>query len=396
MNLHQPMNWARLAPGQSDRYAAQPFSDPQHALSEVDVNAIRSAGFDFVRLTIDPGPFLQLTDKDLANLDDLLLARVQQLLRANLTVIVDFHPNPQVKAYAPDAFVGRGDPDVPRAHLQMLQRLAPRLAALDRCHVLLEPLNEPPSAANAKGAADWQAELEAQYSAVRAVAPQLRLVLPGGQAGWISGLVRLDPRPFRADRNVLYTFHYYFPFEFTNQSNPAMPWVAPLAELRYPARRTSLVESLNESRRRLARSKLSAQDQRRELMRAARIATAYWRSGFGPATISRDFEQVAAWARRNGVAPDQILLGEFGVVRNDGPYAGAADPDREAWLTDVRREAERRGYSWAIWQYRGTGGMGIAEATRGYDIDPMVVRALGLRLVKSPPAGDQARASTSR
>src|SRR5271155_4217692 len=56
--IHDAMNWATMRQG-NKLYAFPPFSDAKHALSQGELTIIRRAGFDFVRLTIDPGPFLQ-------------------------------------------------------------------------------------------------------------------------------------------------------------------------------------------------------------------------------------------------------------------------------------------------------------------------------------------------
>jgi hypothetical protein len=57
----------------------------------------------------------------------------------------------------------------------------------------------------------------------------------------------------------------------------------------------------------------------------------------------------------------------------------ASDPkSQEAWMRDVRTEAERRGFRWALWALSGYGGMALVETDGSTRLDPVSLRALGL------------------
>jgi endoglucanase len=79
------------------------------------------------------------------------------------------------------------------------------------------------------------------------------------------------------------------------------------------------------------------------------------------------------------VAPSRIFLGEFGVMKSEGLRQAARAADRLQWFADVRAEAEARGFFWAAWVYRGTGGFGLTEDVRDVNIEPGIIAALGLK-----------------
>jgi endoglucanase len=67
-----------------------------------------------------------------------------------------------------------------------------------------------------------------------------------------------------------------------------------------------------------------------------------WGSAEDRRRVTRDFDVIAAWAADAGYP---IYLGEFGVY--DRADMGA----RARYLSFVAREAERRGWTWAYWQF---------------------------------------------
>jgi hypothetical protein len=59
--IHNMMNWAAVEPSDPNRYVFPAFVGPNYETSDALLRNVAAAGFDFVRLTIDPGPFLQFT-----------------------------------------------------------------------------------------------------------------------------------------------------------------------------------------------------------------------------------------------------------------------------------------------------------------------------------------------
>lgn len=117
---------------------------------------------------------------------------------------------------------------------------------------------------------------------------------------------------------------------------------------------------------------------------AAAKVSAYLASGLDRASIAKAFDEVGDWARRNGVASDRIFLGEFGATRSYDNHRAGDTLSYEAWIRDVRSEAEARGFGWAIWALTGTGGMAIVATDGGTSLDPGTLRALGLKDPSAP------------
>lgn len=376
LNIHNVMNWARLQSPSATTYFYPAFADNRHKIDAGELRAIRNAGFDFVRLTVDPGPFLQFQGAQRAGVDDVLLDRVKMIRAQDLSVIVDFHPNEQNPAYAPLKLVADAHSTLFAQYRDMLARTAKALAGLHDARIWLEPMNEPQIGWNAEDDGRWQAMLEDIYRNIRAVAPQLGLILTGGTGGSPEGLLALDAVPFAADPHATFTFHYYYPYAFTHQSIGPRKF---LSGVPYPAHREALPGALQALRERINAFQLAPAPTSSALAESERALRAYFAAGFDRAAMRKGFDEVAQWAARYSIGRGRILLGEFGVVRTYGGYHGARDEDRARWLRDVRQEAESRGYEWAIWVYRGEGGMAIlGDRESPLRLDEVTLAALGL------------------
>ncbi len=379
ISIHHALNWANMPAGAGAQYVFPPFSDPTHVLAQADLNRIRSAGFDFVRLTVDPGPFLQFVGTQRDALDEILLARINMILQSGLNVIVDFHPNNQNPAYRPLALIQSVDSPLFKAYVEAVARTARLLRTLPSERVMLEPMNEPQVGWDASGNGKWQAMIQSIYGKVRQAAPSLTLVLTGGSGGSASGLLALDAAPFASDPRVTFTFHYYLRYEFTHQSVDANAETRFLSAVPYPADSRVEGESFQSLANAVAQSNLNSQEKAAALAAGKKSLAAYFASGFDRSAIDSTFGKIADWADRSGVSRSRILLGEFGVARTYGDHRRAHDSDRERWLTDVRQLAEGYGWAWAVWAFRGEGGMALAQDDRpGAPLDVVALRALGL------------------
>ncbi|WP_460448006.1 glycoside hydrolase family 5 protein [Alsobacter sp. SYSU BS001988] len=383
-SIHNMMNWARVDPADKDRFAFPPFSGKTYETPDAILVNLSKAGIDFIRLTVDPGPFLQFEGERRVALDAMLRAAVRRLLDHGFAVIVDFHPVSQVPAYAPELITKAIDGPLFLAYAQLMARTAGLLAEMRSPRLALELMNEPQYGWDGATAARWQAMLVTLHAKARAAAPLLPIVLSGARGGDKDGLLALDPAPFRGS-DVWWTFHYYAPHVFTHQGvkgdqGEARYWRY-LSNLPYPAGGGDRAAVLDRVARNVAEDTSLNVLQRGVALRGAKAAAAaYMDSGFDRRAVWRDFRAVADWASRHGVDPARILLGEFGVTRTYGPYRASDDAAREAWLTDVRVEAEANGFAWAIWAVTGYGGMALVETDDAVSFDPVQLRALGLRV----------------
>ena len=383
VGIHSMLNWGALEPGKPDRYAQRPFAGPDYEVSDALLGRVAEAGFDFVRLTVDPGPFLQLTGSARDALDAHLLAVVRRLQSFGLTVVVDLHPNGQIAAYDGQALIASAEAPIFRAYVELVRRTARLLAGLKDPRLAFELMNEPPYGYDPESRLRWQRMLEALHRAARTEAPNLTLILTGSHGGDREGLQALDPTPFR-DSRVLYSFHYYEPHDFTHQGVPddrlSGRYRQYLSELPYPSGSVprAMVEDAARSNIAGDRDLNAATRLLVRRMAAARVS-AYLDADRDRDAIAGDFEVVSAWARRHGIPGDRIFLGEFGATRSYDDHRAADPISYENWIGDVRREAEARGFGWAIWALTGTGGMAIVDTDGGNDLHAGTLRALGLK-----------------
>jgi len=131
IGISHAMAWARVEPGPARAFAFPAFSDPDNALTAAALLTLRRTGFDFVRLAVDPGPFLQFQGERRAALDRMLLDRVNLILAAGLSVIVDFHPSDIHPDYTAEALTADIDTPPFQAYLRLLERTS---ALLDGLH----------------------------------------------------------------------------------------------------------------------------------------------------------------------------------------------------------------------------------------------------------------------
>ncbi|TIT91295.1 MAG: glycosyl hydrolase, partial [Mesorhizobium sp.] len=91
LNLDQWTTWTGEEKW-NDPNAILPYPEWRKFLKEDDLKALKDAGFDFLRMPVDPSPFL--SEETLALRDDLyasVLDSARMINRAGLKVIVDMH-----------------------------------------------------------------------------------------------------------------------------------------------------------------------------------------------------------------------------------------------------------------------------------------------------------------
>jgi endoglucanase len=380
--IHNMMNWATVRDTEPKQYIVPAFVGPAYETPDALLRNVAAAGFDFIRLTIDPGPFLQFSGADREGLDRHLVAVVERFLSHGFCVIVDFHPNDQVAEYAAERLVRSIEDPVFHAYVGLVKRTAGLLAGFQTDRVALELMNEPQYGWDQTTAERWQRMLEQLHGAARSAATNLLIVLTGARGGDDKGLIAVDPRPFAGSR-VLFSFHYYKPYEFTHQGvKSAQPsaWTWQfISGLPYPAQAGDpdrVWHGIEQNI--LADNALDPAGKRRALRDVRERVASYIAGGFSRKDVAADFDVVADWAKRYRIDPHSILLGEFGVTRTYGNYRASDPASQEAWMRDVRSEAERRGFRWALWALSGYGGMALVEKDGSAALDPVSLRALGL------------------
>ncbi len=358
-----------------DAQAMLPFPEWRRFMGEADLERLKDAGFDFLRMPVDPSPFL--SDRTAALRADLfasVLESARLVNRAGLKVVVDLHLMPSGGNGVTGMNEVMGDPALFDRYVEFVRAMARTLSGEDPRFVALEPMNEPVTDCEGEGADSWPQRLRRLFAAARASATRLTLVLSGACYSSGAALARVVPGAI-PDDNVIWTFHSYQPFLLTHQGATwAGDFIRYVTGLPYPPTavpRAELDEALAAVRRTI---EAEAPPTRRADMLAyldGQIATIDTGEKLR-ADMEAPFEAVAAWAKANGISPQNVMLGEFGMIRQEygNPYV-VPGRYRAAYVRDMIGIAEKHGFSWAIWSYGGT--FGIVDAFDGDKAAPEVM-----------------------
>ncbi len=374
LNLDQWVTW----PGEdqwSDAKAILPYPEWRKFLKEDDLKALKEAGFDFLRMPVDPSPFL--SDQTEALRDDLyasVLDSVRMINRAGLKVIVDMHLIPAGGSRKIGMAEVMDDPQTFDRYVDMVRKMGRTLAGEDPKKVAFELMNEPIVDCDSDGTSLWPARQQKLFAAARSSATKLTLVLTGACYSAASSLEKIDPKAI-PDDNVIWTFHSYDPFLLTHQgatwAGDFIPYVTGLPYPLTAVPKAQLDVTLDTIR---ARIKAEAPWTRQSGLLAyldEQVA-----SMDSPdkllGLMDAPFTKVDAWAKANGIKPENITLGEFGMIRQEYGNAYVMPAEyRAAYVKDMAARAEAHGFSWSVWSYGGA--FGIVDAFNGDKAEPDVM-----------------------
>lgn len=370
----------REYPAPRTDYAWPPFERDRPVPTPRDLARLRQAGLDFIRIPVDPGPFLAARQHERILLLDQLFEAVREALSADLSVVVNIQANTATHYYTPARMMADTAAPLYSAYKDLAITIAARLAHFDLARVALEPVNEPPQACDSTTWSTVQTDL---LAGIRAEAPGLTLVATGSCGSMIAGLTALDPAPLSDLEPLLFTFHFYEPYLFTHQGAPWMsePIYRSLNAVPWPASAGSLDKTLAAVRAQMATDVQTP----RAAKHAAYLETEKALKVYFDAQPARPFidhylAMAQAWGRRHGIAPARLLMGEFGALRSGGRYVAAAAADQARYIRDVRESAESFGFPWAFWNL--FDGMGMMDDTT-HAFDPAITNALGLTLPRN-------------
>jgi len=384
VSIHEWLNWSPLEPDGSYRWppyrpVAEWLSGGRPLSDWPDTDpfaAIRALGFDYVRLTVDPGPLLASSGVRRQEALAVLADAVRMLLAADLKVVLNLHSVSQVKQYGMDIVNGPAGSEAIAGYIAMTADVARMLAPLGAERVAFEPYNEPAHyPCDASGSEDWQQIMTATVAAVRAVSPELTLVATGGCGGSVTGLT--DLRPDFDDPNLLYSFHMYEPHSFTHQRAESEADFA--SGLPWPASAGSAELTVEMLKAHMMAAGLSEAEQARNLAAVGGAIEEYFAEDWGEAQVTARIGEAVAWAKANSIPPERLFMGEFGaILMSPDGRMGAFNADRLRYLTAVRQAAEAHGIPWAIWEYSNPYGMSVIVPTGKAEPDREMLRALGL------------------
>ncbi len=354
-----------------------PYKDERGAQDLATLKALREAGFDTVRLPVDPAPFIVFKDERRTAVYAMLFETLARIETAGLNAIIDIHPNSRHAVWGQNAVIASAEAPAFTAVEEVIGDMAGRLKG-HTSRVALELLNEPRLKCKGREQALWQEMAQRLATKARSANPELTLIITGACISTPEGLMALDPAPFAKGRTV-YTFHFYEPFSFTHQGAQFIPWpdkyldgVPWPAHIRPISEPAALLEVQIETQ-----NKLTYLERTAARAKAMHNLERYYAQKADQSLIDKRFREVANWAQEHGIAPQSIFIGEFGVLRREQGKPGAFCGDRARWLRDVRQTAESYGFAWSYFNYDGPFGL-VKEGTRS-DFDPSLLASLGLR-----------------
>lgn len=296
-------------------------------MTAADFQAIKNAGFNHIRLPLDP--FAVWNGTNTGGLDEQIMVKYVNAINLatskGLGVIVDAHPTD-------NAYLNKlnTQPTKMTEFKNFWAKLAIRLKSTNPEMVYFEILNEPAFS----NLAMWWGKQAEIVSLIRAVMPNHTfLVGPDGYATWD----RLITRPVIADKNIVYKIHFYEPEPFTHQGANWMSWGQwnLLQNVPYPLNSSNYAQGLTQVTDNSFRT----------------FVANFAAKNYDAAKIRSIFDQVGAWSRTKGVP---VIVNEFGVMRS------VNEADRLNWLNDVSSAAKANGIGWCMWDY--VGGFGVADS----------------------------------
>jgi hypothetical protein len=319
--------------------AGSSFGSPTY-MSDFELDELRRVGFTFVRLPITPSEIQGHDGKLEPAKVQILIDEVRRLQTRGLgVVIVPVHEQWKLDSSEEDR----------QKLIAFWQQLAPSLGVLNSRLTFPEFVNEP----NFRNPTDW-ADLQSKLlRLVRKALPATTVVLSG--VGWsnIDGLRALTPV---ADRNVIYTVHYYEPPALTAEGN----WdktidKQTMRQLPFPVGDPERCQAL-------------ARGEKATIY----VVRNYCDEGWRASTIHARIKEAADWGRANKAI---VNVTEFGNLPADHDLSS-----KVAYAAAVRTAIEQEGLGWGLWAYDDSIGFNLPYKARSEEprMDPRLLSALNL------------------
>ena len=304
--------------------------EPIMRITSADIRLIKSMGFEFVKLIVNPQPLMSDNRLDVKK-REYVNEIVDLVVRERLPVVVCIHPEWEFKRTV------LADRVAFAQFLLFLQDLSEYLAAHWQPQQLaLQLMTEPVT-----DRIPWN-ELQPQlWQVARRALPGHTLILAGDQVGSIEGLITTKPVD---DDNVMYSFTFYDPFLFTLQGAPWLTpaWWSRLGPVPYPSDPRLVEECLPNLRDKIP---VEPPEWRTTVEQHLRD---YGAARWNQQAIAARIHRLADWNQSHG-GRLRIWCAEFGCYQRT-----VAPEDRCRYLHDVRTALEKEGIGWAYWSYNET------------------------------------------
>ncbi len=287
-------------------------------LTERDVQQIASWGCDHIRLAFDY-IFLEDEAKPMILREDLGFKYLDRFIAwcksSGLNVVLDLHRAAGSSCeYAQDSSL-MDDPTLQERFLWLWSETAKHYKT-EGSHIAFELLNE----VHAPDGSKWNAVARRAVEAIRAIDPTRTIVIGSNNYGQPSTLKDLEVLD---DQNVVYTFHFYHPFEFTHQRAVVAPLLATYnRSMKYP----SAIEPYIDYRK-------FVNSGHEDLETLGRMDRRHLEEHFRPVIDFQTAHDVP------------VYCGEFGVIRH------CDIASRENYYRDVIALCDEHGIGHAAWNY---------------------------------------------
>ncbi|MDH5646847.1 MAG: glycoside hydrolase family 5 protein [Candidatus Heimdallarchaeota archaeon] len=257
-------------------------------INETDFDVVKQAGFDTVRIpvkwsshSLDSSPFT-INETFALRVDEV----IQQGLQRNLSIIINIH---HFDVLMVDPILNKD------WFISLWEQISDRYKD-HPSKLFFEVLNEPRGALLSDDA-KWNEIQNAAIAKIRETNPTRKIIVTGN---FVSSYSTLDDLNLPADDNLIATFHYYNPLDFTHQGATWTP-------IQYP------------------------------------IGKRWEGTDAQKNSIVNSFNMVASWSFEMKIP---VIMTEFGVIDH------ANIDDRARWTAFVARTAEERNIAWTYWDFK--------------------------------------------
>jgi len=282
-------------------------------MSEQDFRLIAEAGFDHVRLPVDPEN-LQMDQIDRA---------IKWAFDNKLAIVIEMHANTafeeklQHESGARNGFINLWA-DIARHYDEKV---------FPRDQLAFELLNEP----HYRYVEDQYIDLARKLmAAIRSVSPRRTVIVDAPDGASLEGLQKLQPFD---DNHIIYSFHFYEPYMATHQGYHRAfekTMLRYFHDVPYPS-------NLVDRDATFYAGKAPGAEQAQEELKD------YVQQDWSAEKIGRRLQIAKDWAANHLV---RVICGEFGALRTH------TDPaSRYRWITDVRTALEDDRIGWELWDY---------------------------------------------
>ena len=306
-----PQEWRRgITVGDREHFASY--------ITEKDVEYIASLGADHIRLAFDQ---IVLQAENGAFREE-IFALIDRFIgdceKCGLNVVLNLHKAVGNYCDIAESRTLLEDEELQKNFVAFWAEIEKRYA--NKPNVAFEILNEVRDVPCER----WNELASRTVAALRTLNAERKIIL--GSTCWNSGAKLKDLKIFD-DENVIYTFHFYDPFEFTHQRGVLQ--AAPCyynREMPYPCE----IERYRDYRR-------TVNGEKNAYAGFEKMDERYLRAALAPAI---EFKKAH---------PDKILwCGEFGTIRH------AKTKWRESWLSDVVKILQENEIPYCVWNYLST------------------------------------------